>query len=70
MKPPGPDDWTVIFWLVVIVLVGCGVVCFAYALRAPAEKVEEATRLMWHGLKCFAAALGLWAIRRFCCGYR
>ncbi len=46
MKPQTPGEWTVILWCVVLVLVGCGVVCFAYALRAPAEKIEEATQLM------------------------
>jgi hypothetical protein len=56
MKPPSADEWTVIFWCVVIVLIGCGVVCFAYALRAPAEKVEEATRLMKSGM-CYGGGV-------------
>jgi hypothetical protein len=43
---------------------------FYTCIQAPAEKVEEATKLMRHGLKCFGGALGLWAIRKYCCGYR
>ena len=66
IKTPTPDEMTVIFWLVVLIFVGFGIVCFAYAFQAPAE---EASRLFWGGLKSIGVGVGIYLVRKCFCGY-
>ncbi len=66
IQTPTPDDMTVLFWLVVLIFIGFGIVCFVYALQAPAE---EASKLFWGGLKSIGIGIGILLIRKYLSGH-
>jgi hypothetical protein len=63
IRPPTGEELTVLFWAIVLIVVGCGVICLFFGYRAPAEKAEEASKLIRGGWS-FIAAGGLMIIAR------
>lgn len=59
----------VLFWAILVVIIGFGVVCLFFGYRAPAEKAQEAARLIRGGYGLIVAGVALYVIRRFFCGY-
>ena len=66
IKTPTLDDMTVILWVVVLIFVGFGMVCFFYAFLAPPE---EASKLFWGGLKSIGIGAGICLVRKYFSSY-
>lgn len=69
IQPPTGAEYAVLFWAILIVLVGSGAVCLFLGYRAPAEEADEAAQLIRHGYALITAGLIMWVIRRFFCGF-
>ena len=69
IKPPTPAELRVLFWAVVIILIGFVVVCLYFGYRAPPEKAKDAARLIHNGYVQIGAGVALVVIRRFFCGF-
>jgi high-affinity Fe2+/Pb2+ permease len=69
LRRPTEQEGRVIFWVIFLVLVGFGAVCLFYGYRAPAEKAEEAARLIRGGYGFIAAGVVMLVIRRFFSGF-
>ncbi len=61
--PSTPADYAALFWTGCLVLVGFGAVCLFFGYRAPAEKAEQASKLIWGGYGCIAAGIAMHDIR-------
>lgn len=48
IRPPTNSEQNVLFWGIVVFLVGFGAVCLFFSYRAPLEKAQEAARAI-HG---------------------
>jgi hypothetical protein len=59
----------VLFWIIVAIFVGFGLVCLFFGYRAPAEQAQEAATLIRGGYGFIAFGVTLWAARRFFSGY-
>ena len=59
----------VLFWIIVAIFVGFGLVCLFFGYRAPAEKAREAAKLIRGGYGFIAVGAAIWAVRRFFAGY-
>ena len=69
IRPLTSADFSVLFWIAVLLFIGFGIVCLYFAYGAPPEKTEEAAKLIRGGLTSIAVGLGMLAIRRFFCGF-
>ena len=69
LKRPTAAEWNVLFWAIFLLFVGFGAVCLYYGYRAPAEKAEEAARLIRGGYTFIAAGIVMVVIRRFFTGF-
>lgn len=69
IKPPTSEEGSVIFWVIFLVLLGCGVVCLYLGYRAPTEKAKEAGEAIMMGFFCLIANVGMLIYRRFFSGY-
>ena len=58
-----------LFWGIVIIVVGFGVVCLHFGYRAPAEKAQEAAKLIHGGYGFIAVGVLMYVIRRFFSGF-
>lgn len=65
IKPPTGEEGRVIFWVIFLLLVGFGAVCLYYGYQAPAEKAQEAAKLIHGGYGFIAASVGMVVIRKF-----
>ena len=68
MKFPTPGERAVIFWSIFVVFVGFGAVCLFFGYRAPAEKVEDAAKLIRGGYGFIAVSVAMYVIRRLFSG--
>ncbi len=59
----------VLFWGLFGILVGFGAVCLFFGYRAPAEKDQEAARLIHGGHAFIAASVLMYVVRRFFGGF-
>jgi hypothetical protein len=59
----------VLFWIIVVVFVGFGIVCLFFGYRAPAQKVQEAAKVIRGGYGFIAFGVAIRAVRRFFSGY-
>ncbi len=66
IRTPTRGDLTIIFWVIVLIFIGFGLVCFAYALNAPPE---AASKLFWGGCKSIGVGVGICLARKYFCGY-
>ncbi len=69
IRPPTSDEMTVLFWAILVVIIGFGVVCLFFGYRAPADKAQEAAKLIRGGYGLIAGGVGMYAVRRFFGGY-
>lgn len=69
IRPPTSADFSVLFWIAVILFIGFGIVCLCFAYGAPPEKAEEAAKLIRGGLGSMAAGIGMLVVRRFFSGF-
>lgn len=69
IRPPTGSEQTVLFWGIVVLLVGFGAVCLFFGYRAPAEKADEAAKAIRGGWGFIAAGAGMYLVRRFFCGF-
>ncbi len=69
IRAPTPDELNVLFWIVVAVFVGFGLVCLYFGYRAPPEKAQEAAEAIRGGYGFIAMGGVIWAVRRFFSGY-
>jgi hypothetical protein len=69
IRPPTGSEPTVLFWAIFLILVGFGAVCLFFGYRAPAEKTQEAAKLIRGGWGFIAVGTGMYIIRRFFCGF-
>ena len=69
IKPPTEKEGTVIFWVIVLGLLGFGGVCLYYGYRAPVEKAQEAAKLIAGGYTFIIIGIVMLVIRRFFSGY-
>lgn len=69
IRPPTGSEWTVLFWVAVIIVMGFGIVCLYFGYRAPPDKAAEAARLIRGGYAFIAAGPALVIIRRLCGGF-
>ncbi len=56
-------EGSVMFWATLVLLVGFGAVCLIFGYRAPAEKTQEASKLIWGGYGLIAAGAVMYFIR-------
>ena len=63
------SEQTVLFWGIVVFLVGFGAVCLFFGYRAPAEKAHEAAKLIRGGYGFIAVGVLMYAIHRFFSGF-
>ena len=52
-----------------MILVGFGAVCLYFGYRAPAAKAQEAATLIHGGYGFILAAVVMYLVRRFFCGF-
>jgi hypothetical protein len=69
MRPPTGSEISVLFWVVVIVVVGFGFVCLYFGYGAPADKAEEAGKLIRGGYAFIAGGVALVLCRRYFSGF-
>jgi len=69
IKPPKPGDGGVIFWAVIVIVVGFGIVCLFYGFGAPPDKAEEASKLIRGGFGFIAFGIVACLIRKSFTGY-
>lgn len=69
IRPPTGDEMNVLFWAILVVVIGFGIVCLVCGYRAPAEKGQEAAKLIRGGYGLIAAGVGMYAVRRLFGGY-
>ena len=69
IRPPTQDEMNVLFWIIVLIFVGFGLVCLYFGYRAPPEKAQEAAQAIRGGYGFIAVGVVIWAVRRFFCGY-
>ena len=69
INPPTGEEGRVLFWVIFFVLVGFGAVCLFYGYRAPAEKAQEAAKLIRGGYAFIAAGIGMLIIRKLFSGF-
>jgi hypothetical protein len=69
IRPPTESEMNVLFWIIVAIFVGFGLVCLFFGYRAPAEKAQEAAGLIRGGYGFIALGVAIWAARRFFSGY-
>ncbi|MBN1361798.1 MAG: hypothetical protein JW993_14475 [Sedimentisphaerales bacterium] len=65
IKPPTGSELTVLFWVVVIIVLGFGLVCLYFGYRAPADRAEEAAKLIRGGYAFIAGGVVLALVRRY-----
>ena len=58
-----------LFWGIVVFLVGFGAVCLFFGYRALAEKAQEAATAIHGGWGFIAVGVVMCLIRRFFCGF-
>ena len=63
-KPFTFGEGSVMFWSAFLVLVGFGAVCLYFGYRAPEEKAQEASKLIWGGYGLIGSGAVMYAIRR------
>jgi hypothetical protein len=68
-RPPTEGERNVLFWIVVAIFVGFGLVCLYFGYRAPPEKAQEAAKAIRGGYGFIAVGVVIWAVRRFFSGY-
>ncbi len=56
-------------WAIATIFVGFGLVCLSFGYRAPAEKAQEAAKLIRGGYVFVVFGVAIWAVRRFFSGY-
>jgi hypothetical protein len=59
----------VLFWAILVVIIGFGVVCLVFGYRAPADKAPEAAKPIRGGYGLIAGGVGMYAVRRLFGGY-
>jgi high-affinity Fe2+/Pb2+ permease len=69
IRPPTESEQNVLFWGIIVFLVGFGVVCLFFGYRAPVEKAEEAAKAIRGGWGFIAAGIGVYLVRRLFCGF-
>ena len=69
IQPPTATQLTGVFWAILVLLVGLGAACLFLGYRAPPEKAAEAASAIHWGYGSIAAALAMYVVRRFFCGY-
>ncbi len=69
MKTPKGDGVTVIFWTVIVIVVGFGIVCLFYGFGAPTDKAEEASKLIRGGFGFIAFGIVACLVRKYFTGY-
>ena len=69
IRPPTGSEQTVLFWGILVLLVGFGLVCLFFGYRAPAQKAQEAAKLIRGGYGFLAAGAAMYVIRRLFCGF-
>jgi hypothetical protein len=74
IRPPAEGEvgvlyWLVrvVFWVVLVALVGLGGVCLFLGYRAPPEKAAEAARAIRLGFEAIGIAVTMYIVRRFFC---
>jgi hypothetical protein len=63
IKQPTSAEFSVIFWVSFLILVGFGAMCLIVGYRAPVERAELASKLIWCGYGCIAAGITAYFIR-------
>ncbi len=69
IRPPTGSELTVLFWVIIVFVVGFGVVCLFFGYSAPADKAQEAAKLIRGGYGFILAGVLIYLIRRFFCGF-
>jgi len=69
IRPPTESEMNVLFWIIVVIFVGFGLVCLYFGYRAPAEKAQEAAQAIRGGYGFITFGVAIWAVRRFFSGY-
>jgi len=69
MRAPNAAEFSVLFWLLLLFLLGFGVVCLYFGYRAPPDKADEAAKAIRGGYGFIASAVAIYGIRRWFCGY-
>ena len=69
LKFPTGAERALIFWSIFAVFVGFGAVCLFFGYRAPAEKAEDAAKLIRGGYGFFAVGIVMYVIRRLFSGF-
>ena len=62
LKDWTPEEFGVIFWIVILILVGFGAVCLIVGYRAPVEKAEQAYKLIRIGYGFLAVGFATYFI--------
>ena len=63
-KPSTPAEYAVLFWIACLILVGFGAVCLVFGYRVPAEKAQEAVKLIRGGYGLIAVGIVMVIVRR------
>jgi predicted CDP-diglyceride synthetase/phosphatidate cytidylyltransferase len=69
IRPPTGSEQTVLFWGIVVLLIGFGAVCLFFGYRAPAEKADEAAQAIRGGWGFIGVGVAMYLVRRFFCGF-
>ncbi len=69
IRPPTQDEMNVLFWIIVTIFAGFRLVCLFFGYRAPAQKAQEAAKLIRGGYGFVAFGVAIWAVRRSFSGY-
>jgi len=63
-KPTTPEQWQVIAWASIVVLLFLGSVGLYVSFQAPPEKIELARQLRHYSLVSYGLAAGVYATKR------
>jgi hypothetical protein len=60
---PTPQEWSVVAWMIIVVLAAMGAVGFWYAAGAGPEKADVASQLRSVSMGCWAVAALTWMLK-------
>lgn len=63
-EPTTPEQWQVIAWASILLLIVLGGVGVYFSLQAPPDKIELARQLRYYSLGSWGLATGIYAVKR------